>query len=75
MNNGDEEADNDGAVGEESEGDERVTSSETFPNSESDDRNSSANEECDTVSIRPVRAFAVCDSDGDEDHSEPCYEE
>jgi len=75
MNDRNEETDDDGAVREESERNERVTSSETFPQTESDDRNSTANEKRDAVTVRPVRPFPVGDGDGDKDHTETGDEE
>ena len=70
VNDSDEEADDDGPVGEEPERDKRVSRSKALPDGESDDRNSSADEERDAVAVGPVRSFAVGDRDGDQDHTE-----
>lgn len=75
MDNCDAETDDNGAVGEESEWDERVSSAEPFPDSESNDRDTSANQKGDAVTVRPTGSLSVCNRYGDEDHAESSDEE
>jgi len=75
VDNRDEEADDDGAVGEEGEGNQRVTSDESFPKSECDDTDSSNRKERNTVRVTPVRSLSVGDGDSDENHTETGDEE
>jgi hypothetical protein len=50
VDQGDDEANDDGAVGEEREGNERVARGETFPQDEGDGTDTSDDEECNAVS-------------------------